>query len=321
MQVFSSNSFQPPTGARERPSLLRGLPHKALGNIVANLGEGHNFRATGRGPFNIIPGMIQGKPYASDDINLMRGFESDLKNTCNLDIDNQLLRSILPDLKSIKVALDKGCGGSLFPNPPDDNKSMIEQTIGDIKLKIYLDTNSPRKITGISLFNGTICGDKEPIKKIVNLVGNSVIEDENGVQTCDVLKKADGSTYNNWRRFKDGVQTCDCLTTHDGSAYNSWKYENGVQTCREKKANEFIFKGWQLKDGIQTCECITAPDGSSYTNWQFKDGIQTCDVLRKADGFIFIGWQREGSVETFQSVKEAHKFHSRYNHFRHHIQQ
>jgi len=117
---------------------------------------------------------------------------------------------------------------------PQNNHFVYLLTIGEMTLKIFLDTGSQSNITGISIFDSETRGYTLPIKKIVQFKNNNVIENEAGVKTCDRLTLATGNTYEKWKR-ENGVQTCDLLIDRNGNKYENWKRDkNGVEGVETK---------------------------------------------------------------------------------------
>ena len=279
-------------------------------NILSSL------RKTCRRMYRYVKFPIKGTNYAFSDIQLMRSFDLFLKQTYQLNIDNQLLRSILKDLKKIESAFSVP-NGEVFEykqpsqeavNNMDQKKHNLDYllTIGEMTLKIWLSKEgSESNITGISIFHSKTCGHTLPIKKIVEYKNNNVIENEAGVQTCDCLTLSDGSTYQNWK-YENGVYTCDCLTDANRNIFINWKYENGVYTCdRLTDANRNIFINWKYENGVQTCDLLTDAAGSTYQNWKRKNGVDICDLLTQANRSTFKNWTRKNGVEACDLLIDA----------------
>ena len=125
--------------------------------------------------YRYITVPIKGTNYVFSDIQLMRSVDCFLQQNFQLNIDKQLLRSILQDLKKIESAFSVPNGKVFKYTPPsiNDFKNMDPKkynlvyllTIGEMTLKILLDKEIKPNIKGISILDSKTRGYTLPIKK------------------------------------------------------------------------------------------------------------------------------------------------------------
>ena len=264
--------------------------------------------------------------YKYDEIQLMRAFETTLKNV-NIEIKAQFLRAILPEILMVKTCFDRENADVNFIKYLPLSLNQCQNMMFAISHSLFIKNEAwslkmnigDQKCTEIELKESNDRGyDNNRFSKKVLREDkrNIVINDHyNKIETCELLRDTNDNTYHNWKRengvvtselfrhrngntyhnskLENDVQTCDTLTTPDGTTYDQWKRENGVVTGKLfRHRNGNTYHNWKLENGVHTCKLLRHTNGNSYHNYKLENGVQTCDALITPDGTTYHQWKR-----------------------------
>ena len=138
---------------------------------------------------------------------------------------------------------------------------------------------------------------------------NDIVIDENGNETCQLLKLPNGTKTKNWIRDKDGNQRGDKSINIEGEIYNDWSLDiNSIEKAgllKDKYGNTHQYWLYDHKNMIHSSKLFTTKTGEKYVNYKKHNEIEQAEIFYNKEVRIINYTRKPDGTITGDSVEKS----------------